>query len=375
MYQPRYDERRFTGESARVGRSRFARTSVVLLVVVLALAAFLGYRDELPSWVGQSRGASAALYGPPMPPMDADAVAHSVEPELVNIDVLLRPSGVAAAGTGIVLTADGQVLTSHHVVKGADTITVGDLGTGAAFPATVVGYDSDADIALLSLTGAHGLPVARIGSSGVLRLGDDLVAIGNAGGTGTPTAFFGPVTALDAAIVARNAADMSRKALTGLIEVSAPVMAGQSGGALVDRYGAVVGVVTAASGELSRASGQASGYAVPIDTAMGVIRQIRTGVPTDAIHVGPTATLGVVTSDGPSGARVDVSLYGQPAFAAGVAEGEVITGIDGRAVGSAQSLRAALNTHRPADAVHVDLTEPDGSRRTVVVVLASGPPN
>jgi S1-C subfamily serine protease len=373
MYQPRYDERRFTGESERVGG--LARTAAALLVVVLALTAFLGYRGELPSWAGQSRGASAALYGPPMPPMDADAVAHSVEPELVNIDVLLRPSGVAAAGTGIVLTADGQVLTSHHVVKGADTITVGDLGTGTEFPATVLGYDADADIALLSLTGAHGLPVARIGSSGVLRLGDELVAIGNAGGTGTPTSFPGSVTALDSAIVARNAADMSRKALTGLIEVAAPVMAGQSGGALADRYGAVVGVVTAASGELSRASGRASGYAVPIDTAMTVVRQIRSGTPTDAVHIGPTATLGVVTSDSPSGARVDVSLFGQPAFAAGVSEGEVITGVDGRAVGSVQALRAALNTRHPADTVRLDLADPDGSHRTVAVVLAAGPPS
>jgi S1-C subfamily serine protease len=157
--------------------------------------------------------------------------------------------------------------------------------------------------------------------------------------------------------------------------VAAAVEPGQSGGALVDRYGAVVGVVTA-SGQMAGAARGPSGYAVPIDTAMTVIRQIRSGTPTDTVHIGPTATLGVLTSDGkPSGARVDVAIYGLPAYAAGLIQGEIITALDDRAVTSAQSLRAALNHHRPADTVHLTVLEPDNTHRTVSVTLTSGPPN
>lgn len=351
-------------------------TFAFILVLGLVGVAFLGYHGDLPRWAVPPGHTSAALLGPPLAPMDPQAVAATVEPELVNVNVSILPSGLGAAGSGIVLTADGEILTSHHVVKGADTITVGDLANGEHYPATVLGYDARQDIALLSLTGASALPVARIGSSAGVRVGDQVMAIGNAGGTGSPTATPGTVTALDASIVARDAADLSRKALIGMIEVAAPVVSGQSGGALVDRSGAVVGVVTAASGDRAKAEGRARGYAVPIDRALTVIHQIRTGIPTDTVHVGPTATLGVLISDAePTGARVDVAIYGLPAFTAGVLSGEVVVGLDGNPVDSARSLKAVLNVRKPDDVVHLDLLEPDGSHRRVAVTLASGPPN
>lgn len=372
-----YDDRRSDDRGAGRARPvRVGRAMATLCVVVLAGAAFLGYAGDLPRWAFDVGHPTAALLGPPLPPMDPAAVAAAVEPELANINVSIRPAGTSAAGSGIVLTADGQVLTSHHVVKGAQSISVGDIGTGGRYAATVLGYDSDADIALLSLSNAGNLPVARIGSSAALRIGDEVLAVGNAGGTGTPTATPGTVTALGSSITARDSADYSSKVLTGMVEVAAPVVSGQSGGALADRYGAVVGVVTAATGDLAKAAGRASGYAVPIDTAMRVVRQIRSGMPTDTVHVGPTATLGVITSNAkPAGARIESAVYGMPAYTAGLSEGEVITAIDGRAVTSVQTLKAVLNQRKPNDAVHLDLTAPDGSQRTAVVVLAAGPPN
>ncbi|RDI66344.1 S1C family serine protease [Nocardia pseudobrasiliensis] len=362
-------------QSPRAGRA--GRAIALLIAVLLTGVVLLGYRDQLPRWAFGIGDSSATLLGPPLPPMDSAVVAAAVEPQLVNVNVSIRPSGINAAGSGIVLTADGQVLTSHHVIKGADVITVGDLGTGRDYPATVLGYDATADIALLSLPGASGLPIARIGSSAGLRLGDEILAIGNAGGTGSPTVTPGTVTSLSSSIRARDAADLSLKSLTGMIEVAAPVASGQSGGALVDRYGAVIGVITASSGEVAKAAGRASGYAVPIDTAMSVIRQIRSGTPTDTVHVGPTGTLGVLTSEAGrlAGARVDVALYGQPAYRAGLTAGEVITAVDGRTITSPQTLKAALNVRKPDDAVRLELTEPDGSHRVLTVVLAVGPPN
>nr|WP_040751256.1 trypsin-like peptidase domain-containing protein [Nocardia transvalensis] len=369
-----YEDRRYDDTRAGDRPGRGGRTLVVLVSVVVAVVALFGFRGGLPHWaVGEP---TATLLGPPLPPMDPAAVASTIEPHLANVNVALRPAGTSAAGSGIVLTADGEVLTSHHVVKGADSITVGDIGTGGQYSATVLGYDSDADIALLALSRAGGLPVARIGSSGALRIGDEVLAVGNAGGTGSPTATPGTVTGLDSSIVARNSADYSRKELTGMVEIAAPVTSGQSGGALADRYGAVVGVITAATGDVSKAAGRASGYAVPIDRAMGVVRQIRSGTATETVHVGPTATLGVITQDAkPSGARIESALYGTPAYAAGLSEGEVITGIDGREIGSVRALKAALNLRKPNDSVHLDVLDADGSQRSVVVVLAPGPPN
>lgn len=364
-----YDER----HRDRPGAGRFL---AVVFAAALAIAALLGYQNGLPRWAFDSEPPTYSLLGPPLPPLDATVVSHVVEPALVNVNASVRPLGLGAAGSGIVLTAEGQILTSHHVIKGAESVSVTDIGTGAVYPATVLGYDSGADIALLELTGAGALPVARIGTSAPLRLGDEVLAIGNAGGTGSPTAVSGSVTRLDSTIVARNSSDLSRKSLHGMIEVAAPVAAGQSGGALVDRYGAVIGVVTAASGEVQKVLGHGpNGYAVPIDAAMRVVSQIRSGTPTDTVHIGPTATLGILTSDERSGgARIDVAIYGLPAYAAGLADGEVIVAVDGRTISTAQALRAALNVRKPDDVVRLDVTGPNG-QRSVEVTLSAGPPN
>ncbi|BEK84663.1 S1C family serine protease [Nocardia seriolae] len=358
-------------------RGRGGRTLALLIAAVVGFAGFLGYRGELPRWSFADDATASSLVGPSLPPLDVDLVSKVAEPALVNITAGIRPYGLGAAGSGIVLSAEGEVLTSHHVIKGADTVTVSDVGTGATYTATVAGYDSAADIALLELAGADGLPVARIGSSAPLHLGDDVLAIGNAGGTGSPTAVGGPITNLDSTIVARNAADLSRKSLHGMIEVAAAVAAGQSGGALVDRYGAVIGVVTAASGDVAKAMGKGpNGYAVPIDTAMNVVRQIRSGTPTDTVHIGPTATLGILTSDAqPAGARIDVAVYGLPAYTAGLADGEIITALDDRPVTTSQMLKAALNAHKPDDVVRLGISDPTGGHRTVSVTLTVGPPN
>ncbi|MFI1918916.1 S1C family serine protease [Nocardia sp. NPDC020380] len=348
-----------------------------LFVIVLGVTGFLGYRGDLPRLSFGPDETTASLVGPALPPLDTTLVSHLAEPALVNVTAGIRPYGLGAAGSGIVLTADGEILTSQHVIKGADTVTVSDIGTGATYQATVAGYDSGADIALLELTGAHRLPVARIGSSAPLQLGDQVLAIGNAGGTGSPTAVGGSITNLDSSIVARNEADLSRKSLHDMIEVAAAVAAGQSGGALVDRYGAVIGVITAASGDLQKAIGRGpTGYAVPIDTAMNVVRQIRSGTPTDTVHIGPTATLGIMTSDAqPTGARIDIAIYGLPAYTAGLSEGEVITALDGRPITSSQMLKAALNAHKPDDVVRLDISDPADGRKTVNVTLTVGPPN
>ncbi|WP_067463673.1 S1C family serine protease [Nocardia amamiensis] len=355
------------------------RALVMVITFVLTIAAFLGYRGELPGRDVSDPTRTAASVLPALAePLDPAFVTAAVQPALVNISASTTLAGPGAAGSGIVLTADGEVLTSHHVVKGADTVTVTDVGSGKAYDAVVLGYDSGADIALLDLPAAA-LPTATIGSSAGLRLREEVLAIGNAGGTGgPPSAVHGPLTDLDSEIVAVNVADLSRKALSGMLEVAAEVTSGQSGGALVDRNAFVVGVIAAASGDPEHAQDRSpNGYAVPIDAAMRVVHQIRSGTPTDTVHIGPTATLGVLISNAlptGTGARVDVAIYGMPAHAAGLSPGDVITSVDDRAVTSVQSLRAALNTRKPNDTVRLGVIGA-GGERTVAVVLTAGPPN
>ncbi|WP_245672896.1 S1C family serine protease [Aldersonia kunmingensis] len=314
---------------------------------------------------------------PPPPPLDPVAVGATVNPVLANIDVSLEPLGLEGAGTGIVLTPDGQVLTSHHVVKGAETIAVTDVGTSETFDATVLGYDASRDIALLQLEGAAGLPVARIGDSKAVRIGHQVMAIGNAGGAGgIPTGVLGKVTNLDQSIVARNEADYSRKSIDGLIEVEAEVSAGQSGGSLVDWSGAVVGVVTAASGEVARELHQpTNGYAVPIADAMAIVTQIRSGVPSDTVHIGRTAELGVMISNAPGGAKVDVTFYGSAAYRAGIPDGAVITAANGRPVGSTDDLRKVITRAQPGEMLDLGWIDGAGMLRRTTLELDEGPPN
>ncbi|MEV4153597.1 S1C family serine protease [Nocardia salmonicida] len=354
---------------------RVGRVLATMLVALVGVCAFLGYRGEFtlvePEFVAQAQA-------PVLVPLDPALVAGQMESVLVNIDVDAAGFGIGAAGSGIVLTSDGQILTSHHVIKGAEALSVTDIANGLVYEATVLGYDSGADIALLSLAGAQGLPTARLGTSADLRISQDVLAIGDAGGDGgEPTGVAGPITDLDATIVAMNSADLTRKALKGMVEVAAPVMGGQSGGALADASGAVVGVITAASGEHARAEGKpANGYAVPIDTAMRIVAQIRSGTPTDTVHIGPTATLGVQVIDArPAGAQVSWAFYGQPAREAGITIGDVITAVDGVSITTAKALSAAINLRKPADAIRLDVTAPDGTTRTVEAVLAYGTPN
>ena len=153
-----------------------------------------------------------------------------------------------AKGTGIVLTSNGEILTNNHVINGATSVSVTDIGNGKTYKATVVGYDESHDIAVLQLSGASGLTTATTGDSSTVNVGDSVVALGNAGGAGgTPSVAAGAVTALNQSITASDESSGSSEQLTGLIETNADIQAGDSGGPLVNSHGQVIGIDTAAS--------------------------------------------------------------------------------------------------------------------------------
>jgi S1-C subfamily serine protease len=309
-------------------------------------------------------------------------IAAKVDPGVVDVNTQLGYEDASGAGTGMVLTPTGVVLTNNHVVDGATSISVTDVGNGRTYTATVVGTDSADDVAVLQLSGASGLTTVHIGSSSTLKVGESVVAIGNAGGVGgSPSVSSGAVTDLNQSIAASDEFSGTTEQLSGLVETDATLEAGDSGGPLVDTSGRVAGMDTAASGGFQLQSGSSQSFAIPIDHALAIAAQIEAGDASSTIHIGPTAFLGVEVetatglpggSSSPGAAVVTVES-GSPAGQAGLTTGDVIDSLDGRNVDSPDTLSGIIEDLRPGDSVELGWTDLSGRQQTGTVQLATGP--
>jgi S1-C subfamily serine protease len=382
-----------------------------LLPVLLALAALLflgaGLAIGYGVWTG-TRPTANLVPRTIQPPVanpepnagsggvsDAGAVAAKVDPGLVDVNTTLSYQQVEGAGTGIVLTSNGEVLTNNHVIEGATNISVRDIGNGQTYSATVVGYDVTRDLAILQLKGASGLKTASLGNSAKVTPGTPVVAVGNAQGAGgTPSYATGSVTALNQTITASDELTGSRQ-LTGLIESNVVIQQGDSGGPVVTKDGKVVAMDTAAASFGFGFGGQAAGgspsYSIPIDLAVKVAGEIESGQASSTVHIGPTAFLGVqVEAAGGNGlgilggglgqqqptTGVEVAgvVNGEPAGEAGITVGDVITKVGGTTVDSPNALTKALGGYHPGGKVQIDWVDPSGQSHSATVQLASGPP-
>ncbi|MBV8984288.1 MAG: trypsin-like peptidase domain-containing protein [Acidimicrobiia bacterium] len=388
----------FEGDGPGSTRSGDGRTRRVTAAGVAALmlvsggigagaaAAFRNTPTASPSVDLTPRG-SGGLVSPTAPPTtsaDAASVAAQVIPAVVDVNTRLSGGG-AAAGTGMVLSASGEILTNNHVIEDASEIRVQVSGTGPSYSAHVVGYDVSDDVALLQTEGAPSLVTVKTGRSAALNVGDGVIAIGNAlGRGGTPAVTQGVVTGLNQSLTAGDAIGPSNS-LTGMIAMSAPLQEGDSGGPVVDHAGAVVGMNTAAAGG-GRRSSSSIGFAIPIDRALSVVNQIRAGQGSGAVHIGQRALLGVVLQDASSsiggasgstapGAAVSSVPPGGPAAGAGIASGDVIVELGGTAITQASDLTAALGRYHPGDKVSVAWVDGSGRRHTASVQLTAGPPS
>jgi S1-C subfamily serine protease len=300
---------------------------------------------------------------------------------VVDIDTNLAYQGAAAAGTGMIVTSDGEVLTNNHVIDGATSITVTVVSTGKSYSAKVVGTDPTADVALVKMNGASGLQTANFGDSSTLKVGDAVTAAGNAGGVGgAPTVASGQVTGLDQQITASDANGGNAEQLTGLIEINAALQPGESGGPLYNAAGQVIGMNTAGSSTGRRRVAGRDNYAIPINTAMSVIKQIETGKSSDTITIGLPGFLGVEvdpngSAQGTTGASVSDVVSGTPAEQIGLKAGDVITAIDGSTVAATDDLSTLLHTHHAGDKVTITWTDTSGKSHSSSVTLAEGPAN
>jgi S1-C subfamily serine protease len=298
---------------------------------------------------------------------------------VVDINTRLSYQSAAAAGTGMVLTSSGEVLTNNHVIDGATSITATVVSTGRTYTATIVGMDPTADVAVLQLVGASGLKTVSLGRSSSVGQGDAVTAVGNAGGVGgTPSVAQGTIEAVGQTITASDENGANAEQLTGLIETNVVLESGDSGGPLLNAASKVVGMDTAASaGNRFRANVRVS-FAIPIDAALPVVRQIESGQPSSTVQIGSPGFLGVAiqpAAGGPGGSEAVVSsvVSGSPAQAVGLQAGDVITSIDGHAVDSPEALSTVLHTHHPGDSVRVAWTDQSGQSHTATPTLVSGP--
>ncbi|MET0699945.1 MAG: trypsin-like peptidase domain-containing protein [Mycobacterium sp.] len=313
-------------------------------------------------------------------PVDPAGLITQVEPGLVQITTMVDYQGVVGNGTGIILSPNGEILTNHHVVQGANSIQVLSIATGQTFAADVIGYDRDDDIALLQARGASTLPVAPLGDSASVGIGDPVLTIGNANGTGNPlTHEQGVVTELGRSIDAQDELTGSSHELGDLIASSTNLRSGDSGGALVNSAGQVVGLNAAATlnFKMGRSTPGGQGFAIPINKALDIANQIRSGASSPTVHIGPSAMLGVGISAGgderDSGLPVRSILRDGPAAAAGLQPGDVITSIDGTPIGSANALTAVLDQRYPGNVIDLAWRDAAGQNRDAKVTLGSGP--
>jgi S1-C subfamily serine protease len=348
-----------------------------------------------PGWPPRAESPPPSSSGTSSGSLDLSALAAKVDPGLVDINTQLGNPNAQAAGTGIVLDSSGEVLTNNHVISGATSINVTDIGNGQTYPATVVGYDRSHDIAVLQIQGALGLQTALIGDSSGVTVGDEIAAIGNAGGRGgTPSIAGGTVSALNQTVTVSDDSTGGSEQLAGLIQVTADVQPGDSGGPLVNTAGQVIGVDTAGSAGSRFRPSSGEGLAIPINDAIAISTQIEAGSASAAIHIGPTGILGVLVQEpsaqtGPgqhgrfrirhrpaaSGALVAGVTPGSPAEQSGLAAGDVIVSVDGAAVDSPSTLTTLLTAHHPGDSVQLAWVDPSGQQHTATVQLGAGPPN
>ncbi|TML19188.1 MAG: trypsin-like serine protease [Actinobacteria bacterium] len=238
------------------------------------------------------RRTSPPSYGSPVPaPASPTPTQSDLTVGVVNVNTVLGFQQAEGAGTGIVLGSNGEILTNNHVIDGATKITVTVVATGKSYNASVVGTDRTDDIAVLRLDGVSGLAIARLGDSSTVKVGDAVVGVGNAGGLGTPTSSSGSVVQLGQTITATDDNGGNPETLHDLIEISAQLQPGQSGGPLYDAAGKVVGLDAAGNagsggGRFRVRTASTTGYAIPINDAMAVAKEIEAGKASSTITIG-----------------------------------------------------------------------------------------
>ena len=331
--------------------------------------------------------------------LNASALAQQVDPGIVDVESNLGYSDATAEGTGMVISADGLVLTNNHVIDQATSVRATIVTSGKTYTAKVIGYDATNDVALLQLRGASGLKTVTLSDSDKVKVGDAVLALGNAGGRGgLPSTAQGTVQALNQSIQASDESAGNTENLHGMIETNAQIQQGDSGGPLVNANGEVIGMDTAANTSSGTMFGGymdrgITGFAIPINTAMSIANDIKDGKASSTVHLGLTGVLGVNVADASnpqgcqgsgggdgfggidqspvnSGALICEIPNGSPAAIAGLQPGDVITSVNSTTISTADGLTNVMSTARPGQKFTITYVDQYGTRHTATATLA-----
>lgn len=339
---------------------------------------------------GSSGGSSS---GTGTAPSSATSATATEKAGLVTIvSTLDYDESSKSAGTGMIMTANGEILTNNHVIQGATSIQVTVVSTGQTYTASVVGTDATHDVAVLQLKNASGLTPVSFAKSATVKAGDSVHSTGNAEGTGSLVTAKGTVTATNQSITVQSESGSGTESLSNLIEISADVVSGDSGGPLRNSNGDVIGIVTAASSGTT----DVTGYAIPIKGVLSIADDILAGKSSQYITIGLPAFLGAQisstnsgTGDGTgtgtgggtgsgtgttgSGVTIAGTVTGSAAAKAGLVAGDTITAVGGTTITDATSLTNAIQSHKVGDSVTITYTDTAGASHTITVTLGSGP--
>jgi S1-C subfamily serine protease len=369
---------------ARRGRRSIVIAAVVVICVLAAAAGIAWTRSDDGSTNASPRSSTSTAVGStPTTVVSTPTTATktltmpqlqtAVDPAIVDITTQLGTTG-AAAGTGMLIGSDGVILTNNHVISGATSISVHVHGASTGRPATPVGYDVSHDVAVLKVAGMTGAPTIAPETSRPVTFGEKVVVIGNALGKGGWPAVPGTVAGLDRTINASDAAGGDVETLTDVIELTANIEPGDSGGAVVDLYGHVIGMTTAGSSSgVQPVSTTTTGFAIPIARAMSIAQQIEAGDAGSTVHIGEHGLLGVAVV---GSARRGVVVAGvepnSPGAAAGLASGDTIVSANGTSIATTTDLNRVLQQTHVGDKIAVGYIDLNGQTRNVVVTLTSG---
>jgi S1-C subfamily serine protease len=253
---------------------------------------------------GSSNGQGNGSAGASLSPAALQKVEDAVEPGIVTINSNLQYSGAGAAGTGIIISKSGLVLTNNHVIDQTTGLSATVVATGQRYQAKWLGYDKGSDVAVIQLEGASGLRTAPLGDSSTVKVGDTAVGMGNAGGTGRIASAVGTITGVNQTITASDQGiGAAPERLTGMLQTDANIVSGDSGGPLASTAGKVIGVDTAASSGSFTLQQQSVGFAIPINKAMTIARQIISGKGGSGVQIGASGFVGVIVPAGRNGAQ------------------------------------------------------------------------
>jgi len=311
----------------------------------------------------------------------AAAIAAREDAAIVDVSATLADGSGESDGTGMILTSDGEILTNNHVIQGSNQISVHVSNGVQTFTAQLVGTDANDDVAVLQAVGASGLSTISLGDSSQVRVGDGVVAVGNAfARVGPPTVTVGAVTALNQAITVQGDLGETEQ-LSGVIQTNVNIEPGNSGGPLFNASGQVVGMNTAAANGQSPGADTNQSFSIPIDHALSIKTAIASGRGGAGMNVGQEGYLGVsVLGDlhqigprGTGGVPITAVQPGGPAAAAGIVAGERITAVNGQPLTSATRLSQLLATTHPGDVLRVTWLDLAGQAHTASVPLTARP--